>query len=515
MNATPAASATEPQGSPFSRGITAALESSTPKPVVVTEGPFARYRDDPVGFAREVLGLTVWARMEEILLAARDHLRVAVRSGHKVSKSTTAAVIGLWRVYCRPGSRTVITAPTVRQVKMIIWGEMTRLNRAARLPGTIPIDPGTGMKYMDAEVYGFTTDEPEKMAGVSGADLKYIIDEASGVAEAIYQAIEGNMAGGGSLLLISNPTQTSGTFYDAFTTKRHLWKTIHISSTETPNVISGELIIPGLAVRAWCEEKLNEYGADSPLYQVRVLGNFPSQGENTVIGLSLVEAARKRYDAQEGPPTGAFAIGVDVARFGDDSTVLQPVFGHRTLPPRVHGKQDNVEVAGHVLDLVEELRAAHDYPVTAGLVKVKVDDLGNGGGVTDHLRHSDRAKALGIDLMPVSVSEAATSEGYSKLRDQLWFAMRDWLKEGGELPPVSKLEGELVAAKYSFDTQGRSKVEKKDEMKKRLQRSPDHADALGLALYRPRQAKPAGVSIPGAPWQAANRAGTLRIPGRG
>lgn len=490
MNATPAASATEPERvSPFSRGITAALETTTPKPVVATEDPFARYRDDPVGFAREVLGLRVWPKMEEILLAVRDHRKVAVRSGHKVSKSTTAAVIALWRAYARPGSRTIITAPTVRQVKMIIWGEVRRLHRRARLPGTVPIDPGTGMKHdeTDTEVYGFTTDEPEKMAGVSGADLMYIIDEASGVEEAIYEAIEGNMAGGGRQLLISNPTQTSGTFFDAFHTKRHLWTTIHISSEETPNVLTGEVIIPGLATREWVQEKRVEWGEESPLFQVRVRGNFPSQAENTVIGLALVEAARARYDAEPRPPLGRFSLGVDVARFGDDPTVLQPILEEprRALPVKVYAKVDNVDVAGHVMDYVQALRLTLGYPVTAGPVNVNIDDTGNGGGVTDHLRHSERAAALGITVNAVIVGEAATLETYTNLRAQLWFTIRDWLKAGGQLPPNGKQEGELVAVKYSFDTLGRSRVEKKDEIKKRLGRSTDYADALGLALYVP------------------------------
>jgi phage terminase large subunit len=347
----------------------------------------------------------------------------------------------------------------------------------------------------DTEVYGFTTDEPEKMAGVSGADLMYIIDEASGVDESIYEAIEGNMAGGGSQLLISNPTQTSGTFYEAFTTKRHLWKTLHISSEDTPNVISGEILIPGLATRAWVQEKLSEWGEDSPLFQVRVRGDFPDQAENSVMGLALIEAARARYNAAGIVLSGAFALGVDVARYGDDTTVLQPLFGQRPGLPKTFRKQDNVEVAGHVMDYVEQLRQAHGYPVASGKVKVKVDDLGNGGGVTDHLKHSERAKALGIEVCPVLVSNSATAAGYSKLRDQLWFALRDWFKEGGQLHPDSHLEGELVAPLYTFDTQGRAKVESKDDMKKRLGRSPDRADALALAVYEPPSGPLGGIIV--------------------
>ena len=486
---------------PFLLGLKRGVASVTPKPVrdVADLNPFAKYAEEPVKFAVEVLNLTMWQAMELIFDGILKFKKVAVRSGHKVSKSTTAAVIALWRCLCRENSRTVLSAPSSRQVKAIIWKELRKRHSDAHLPGDMFIDPGTGFRYRDSEVFGFSTDEAEKMAGISGEDLMFIIDEASGVAEAIYEAIEGNMAGGASILLISNPTQTSGTFYEAFTTKRHLWHTIHISSETTPNVIEGRTIIPGLATRAWVEEKKADWGEDSPLFQVRVRGNFPDQAENSVIGLGLIEAARARYDAAAATLSGAFTLGVDVARYGDDTTVLQPLFGHRPGPPKTFRKQDNVEVAGHVMEYVQQLRQSHGYPASAGAVRVKVDDLGNGGGVTDHLKHSDRAKALGIQVCPVKVSNTATAEGYHKLRDQLWFAMRDWFKEGGQLHPDSHLEGELVAPLYTFDTQGRAKVESKDEMKKRLGRSPDRADALALAIYEPPAFKAQNTRLIGPP----------------
>lgn len=235
FNDTGAPSATEPSStSPLLRGLEAGLRQITPKAPRVDDNPFVKYAHDPVGFAKDVLGITVWAAMERILLAIRDKRKVAVRSGHKVSKSTTAAIIALWRCLCREGSRTVLSAPTARQVKAIIWKELSKRHREARLPGDLFLDPASGLRYRDSEVFGFSTADAEKMAGISGADLVFIIDEASGVDEGIFEAIEGNMAGGASILLISNPTQTSGTFYDAFTTKRHLWETIHVSSEDTP-----------------------------------------------------------------------------------------------------------------------------------------------------------------------------------------------------------------------------------------------------------------------------------------
>ncbi len=504
----PSATETAAAASPLIRGLERGLEETAPPAPVLQQpsaaDPYVTYFNDPVGFTRDVLRLTVWDAMERIMLGVRDHTKTAVRSGHKVSKSTTAASIALWRAVARPGSRTVLTAPTARQVKAIIWKELKRRHAQAGLPGMPFDDPGTGYRVGDSEVFGFSTSDAEKMAGISGEDLLFIIDEASGVAEAIFEAIEGNMAGGARILLISNPTQTSGTFYEAFSSKRQFWHTIHVSSEDTPNARSGQILIPGLATAAWVEEKRADWGEDSPLYQVRVRGNFPTQATNAVIGLGLVEAARARHDAETDPPTGRFSVGVDVGRFGDDPTIIQPVYGDRPVPATVKRKQDNVEAAGHVMDVVQAERERSGY---TGPVLVKVDDLGVGGGVTDHLKHSKRARQLGIVVVPVKVSERATSEGYSKLRDQLWFALRDWLKEGGRLPPAPLLEAELIAPLYSFDTQGRAKVESKDDLKPRLKRSPDRADALALAIYTPPgEEKPTATGALAAALAAARAA---------
>lgn len=464
---------------------TARLRGAPPPPrdlILPTEawrargGSYGRYRDDPVGFARDVLGMTLWDGQEAMLRAVQTQRKTAVRSGHKIGKSTGAAAIALWRTLAREDARTVITAPTNHQVKNIIWRELRRWHERAALPGEPALDPGTGYQYRRSEVIGLTTNEPERMAGVSGADLLYIVDEASGYDEAIFEAIEGNMAGGGRLLLISNPTQTSGTFYRAFTTERHLWHGLHISSTATPNAREGRIVIPGLATREWIEEKRGQWGPNSPLYQVRVEGNFPAQAANAVIGLAVVETAQARWE--ELPDDAPLRLGVDVARFGDDATIIQPVRGDRALPAREFRQFDNVEVAGFVVETARLLRRGEER------VRVKVDDGGLGGGVVDVLRHSEEARRLGLVILPVNAGEGATDPAYMRRRDELWFGLRDWLKTGG-IPDDALLAADLVSPTYTFAPSGRLVVESKKDLKKRLGRSPDHADALALAVYEP------------------------------
>lgn len=438
----------------------------------------ARWRDDPVLFATEVLGVACWRKQRQILRTAAASQRVAVRSGHKIGKSTCAVVLAIWFVVTRPRARVILTSASGRQVKSILWKELRRLYRGSRVPlgGQPPHKvPDAGWQFADGrEVIGFSTDDPEKMAGFSGPENFYIADEASGIAEEIFEAIEGNRAGGARLVMFSNPTRTSGYFFEAFHEKCEFWEPIHVSSEETPNASGVGTPIPGLATRDYIEEKKREWGEENPLYQVRVKGNFPSQGPNAIVGLTLLQEARARYAHLK--PEGTLSFGVDVARFGDDETVIAPRRGDVILPLRVFGNLDTEQVTDEVVKVVRELRRPGE-----ARPRVKVDEIGAGAGVVDGLRarYSDLLEVVGVNV----ATESNDKTKFPNLRSQLVFGVRDWLKEGGALPPDSKLAGEVVAPVYRFDAQGRQVVESKDDIKKRLKRSPDRFDAVALAVY--------------------------------
>ncbi|MCC6649092.1 MAG: hypothetical protein IT374_26425 [Polyangiaceae bacterium] len=446
----------------------------------------ARYRNDPVGYFRDVLRIEPWSRQRDLLTAVAQHPRNAVRSGHKVSKSNSCAGIAYWWADTRSRGGVVLTAPTGRQVEEILWREV-RAMYARCPPDTFDAAPAklpsTGLRFPDGRfIIGFATDEAERLQGFSGDELLFIVDEASGVDEAIFEAIEGNRAGGARVLLTGNPTQTSGTFFDAFGARAEFWNRVHISSEESPNV-TGEASVPGLATAEWIAEKRAEWGEDSPLYQVRVRGNFPEQSENAIIGLGLVQAATARHATT--PDEGPLSIGVDPARFGDDETGIAPVRGKRAHAIRTLRSMDTVDVAGQVLATCSEL--ARDGET----IRVQVDEIGIGAGVLDTLRRRDSVKlAKGggtarLVAVGVNAAESApTSDLYHRMRDQVWFATRDWLRDGGAIPDDGRLHGELVAPLYAFDTSGRYVVEPKAKTKARLGRSPDRADALGLAVFR-------------------------------
>ena len=407
--------------------------------------------------------------------------RTACRTGQKTGKTTTAAALALWWPLVHERGVVTITAPAGHQLTNILWPEIRRLYYGARFPlgGQLSKVAHSGWQLPNgSRIFGVTTDDPTKMQGVSGAEQLIIVDEASGYDRRLWESLLGNMAGGGRILAIGNPNEARGPFFDAFTSGQEFWSTIHISSEETPNYVQRREVIPGLAGYQYIEDRRREWGEDSAAFQVRVKGEFPSQSTDSVIGIGLIQAALDRYD--DTAPGVGLDLGVDVARFGDDESVIQCRRGHRAYPCQVVNGFDNVQVAGLVRETLQRQREPGEC------IRVKVDGSGNGSGVVDVLNAWNNEGRLGehVTVVDVNVSRNADNDSeYVRLRDQLWWGIRDWLTDGGALPPDNRRDGELSAVRYGFDSRGRTQIEKKADMKKRLGRSPDRADALALAIY--------------------------------
>lgn len=456
----------------------------------VMRWPNQKWRADPAGFARDVLGVKLTPKQVEILEAVRDHKRVAVRSGHKVGKSLVAAVLALWFFCSFEDARVVMTCVTARQVDKILWRECKKLHARALIP--IDGEPaelarsglqGEGFR----EIVGFTAKEAEAVAGISGANLLYLPDEASGIPDEIFHAIEGNRAGGARVAMFSNPTRTEGVFFDAFHKDASYYRTIHVSSEESPNVIEGREVVPGLATREWVDEKRKEWGVDSALYQVRVLGNFVAHETKKIFSLHLIGESEKRWPETVG--SGRLFVGIDPAGsgLGGDESAFALRRGFKVLELTTFR---GLTAEAHLVQLLGYLtthRTRREQPPV-----VVVDVTGDvGTKVRNELRaHVDKHPESFV-LVEVDFGRAAYREPgvYRFVRDEILENLRRWMADGGAIPEDAKLAKELHTP--TFETVGagdhaRLEATPKKKMKQLLGRSPDRMDAVSLSTWEPQ-----------------------------
>ncbi len=468
--------------------------------------PSARFRKDPVAFAREILGVEPWHKQIEILEAVRDHKRVSVRSGHKVSKSHSAAILALW-FYCSfPDARVVMTSTTSRQVDQILWRELRMVRaRGGRCVACkkaelepVPCEHSslidgesgdlarTGLKSKDfREVVGFTAREAEAVAGVSGANLLYIVDEASGVDQAIFEAIEGNRAGGARIVLFSNPTQNEGEHFDSFHSKKEFYFTLTVSSEETPNVVEGRDVIPGLATREWVEEKRQEWGEESALYKVRVKGIHALHEDGKIFSIGAISAAEQRwYNFEEigERELGRLHVGLDPSgpSGSGDECVFTPRRGLKVYTFQCHRGLDENQILIRLLAMLSQYRLPKEKPV------VTLDREGDVGSKVYYvLREYVEKHPDSFDLVALRASDRSPREPlvYDRLRDALTASLEAWIREGGGIPEDTKLAAEMHVFEWKQMPNGRLKVTAKDVVKKHLGRSPDRYDSLCLAVW--------------------------------
>lgn len=482
--------------------------------------PSTKYREDPVAFFREVLGVEPWSKQIEIIEAIRDHMRVSVRSGHKVSKSHTSAGVALWFYCSYEDARVVMTSTTDRQVNDVLWLEVKKmrarsgvcteckkLNKAlpanrqhekilapcehsALIDGKIGELARTGLTSVDfREIKGFTAREAEAMAGTSGANLLYIVDEASGVRQEIFDAIEGNRAGGARLAMFSNPTKTSGEFYDSHNSKAdEFYKAIHVSSEHTPNVLYGEddpRAIPGLARRDWVKEKEREWGRDSPQFKVRVEGEFAELEEGKIFSIHMIAEAETRWDHTEDDPLERLYIGLDVAGQSKsaDEIVWTPRRGKRVQAIIAKRSLSPAAILMHTLSMIRERRNPREVAV------VVMDREGKEGSeIYGHfLSYTAQEEEPLFELVGVRASDKAhrTPAVYDRMRDELAGVLFDWFRDGGAIPEDTKLAKELHVFEWIENTKGRQKITPKIQVKKEIGRSPDRYDSLVLSVWEP------------------------------
>lgn len=458
-----------------------------PPPDDGTAFPTARWRHDIVGFALHHFGIELCDFQKDVLVAVQDRPKVAVSGGRKIGKSVMAAIAALHFYSSYEDARVFLTATAIAQVDDVMWREIQRLVRLAAKRGTpidgqLSTDPETGLRAADGrQIKAFSLTVQERGSGRSGINILYLFDEASAVPDYVFDIIEGNQAGDGGtmrLFIISNPTRCEGRFYDAFHAHKDFWYTFQISSERSPNVVAGHAIVPGMAGRKWIDEMRKKWGEDNPHFLIHVRGIFVEGEVAAVIKIAEMAAAYERHKTAKG--TGVLVIGCDPAGpavGGDESAFairrdpkIERVDRFRGLTPAQHV----VMVQGYI----REFRPVEDAVVV-------VDASGEvGWEVLAALRTASFMPLSRFSVVPVRSNLAGRKpREYRAIRDELVAHLVQWIRDGGALPPDRQLDEEMRAFRWRGLKSNQAELNPKTELREKLGRSPDTADAVCLAVW--------------------------------
>lgn len=481
--------------------------------------PLVKYQRDPAGFCREILGVEPTPDQVRILEAIRDGTRVAVRSGQKCGKSKIVVCAALWLFSCFPYQRVFMTAVTREQVERVLWKELrwTLARAKIQIPGTMNANPADGFQAADGrEILAFTVRALEAMSGLSGR-ICFIVDEASALEQPKFEAIEGNTIGGGKIVLISNPTRTAGPFFDAFYAHKKYWILFHLSSERIAQWQETRgARIEGLADMAAIRLWEVQYGKESPFFKIRVLGEFVTHEEGKICTLFDIDSAQRRW--ADTVDDGDLAIGIDWAGPGEggDEWAFAVVRGSKCLAIVTRRGLTVEQGIGDALALLRVHRRGDEVP------RLMVDIEGPTGGELWGRLKALSETSIGFESFTVHGVKASSwarrsPQLYERVRDELWANIADWLRRGGAIPPDDhKLAEELRWPSWeSILSRGqqRLKATAKDRLRspEMLGRSPDRADALGLALWVPHQFLDAAQGEPG---DVEREPDGLQAPGR-
>lgn len=436
-----------------------------------TQQAILRWRSGgPCLFAKEVLGADPteqqWDASRNLVLKRR----VSIRSGHGTGKSTFMAWCVMWFLACYFPAKVPATAPTSHQLEDVLWSEIAKWHRVMkdRLPAVgEQFEWSSGaFRLKSAPNEGFAVartsrpERPEALQGFHADNILFLIDEASGVADNVFEVAEGALSTDGAFVVMAaNPTRQSGYFFDSHHKMRSAWAALHWSGVDSPRVS-----------RTYIENMRKKYGERSPVYKVRVLGEFVGAADG-VISLELCEAARVRDVAVIG--SAKVIWGVDVARFGDDSSALAKRKGNHQLEKvKEWWGKDTMQLAG-LIKAEWDKTPTKDRPVS-----INIDVIGIGAGVVDRLKELN-LPAHGVNVAETEAPNADGTRQFNRLRDQLWWRCREWLeaKDCKLIEDDEELVAELTTPTYTILSNGLTKVEGKPELKARGVKSPNLADA--------------------------------------
>lgn len=472
---------------------TADLIDPPPSPFV------AAYYHDPAAFADECVawptGSAPTAYQADVWRLVTRQRRLAIRAPHGTGKTATAAILILWFALTRDMARVEWKIPTTAsawyQLTHYLWPEIRkwagvlRWDVIGRRPFRRHVDMlERSLKLDYGEAFAVASNEPARIEGAHADELLYVFDEAKAIEADTFEAAEGAFAGAGAdtqanayALAQSTPGDPAGVFYDICRRRAGYedWHAIHITLEEAVEAgrISGE----------WADQRRRQWGETSAIFQNRVLGEFAASEEDSVIPLTWVEAAQDRWRDEhpacspevhtaDCPDATITWLGVDVARKGGDQTVIAHRSGDVLHRLERYGRQDTMETAGRI-------RAALGGDATA---RIELD--GVGAGPYDRLREQGAPVAAFVAGSRTDRTDRSGQLGFVNRRAAAWWGMRERLEPPSSvaLPPADELTGDLTAPKYKLTSGGKIQVEAKEDIVRRLGRSPDVGDATVIAF---------------------------------
>lgn len=484
------------------------------------------WRADWNRFVRDAFGVILDREQQEILHSVQCNPRTSVASGTARGKDFVAACAAISFLYLTPrwnnrkelveNTKVALTAPTDRQVKNIMIPEVSRLYKRACKRGVIL--PGKlntyGIRTDNEEWFlvGFKADEHnhEAWSGFHAVHTMFVITEATGICDDTFSAIEGNLQGDSRILLVFNPNTPIG--YAARSQRGDRWERFRLNSLTAPNVLEKRVVIPGQVDYEWVSDKViqwctpieakdrsqelddfefeGKWYRPEDLFRKKVLGKFPKVSEDVLIPQQWIELAQERWIAVNGEEpisNNVRMLGVDVAGMGRDDTCMCERKGNwvsQFYSRNSGGHADHMAVAGWIIS------KRRQYPQMV----VSIDTIGEGAGVFSRCielddkryiiscKYSESAKRFDRDL-----SDITGQYKFTNMRAYLFWSVRDWLNPknntGAMLPPDKQFAEEASEIRWSFRSDGKIQIETKEDIKKRLGRSPDKFDALANTFY--------------------------------
>lgn len=447
------------------------------------QAQLTRWRNDPVAYAKERFGLTTWGKFEEIAVSVRDNRITVAKSANSIGKTECAAFIASWWLECNEQAVVLITGSSWNSVGNVL---MPRIHKFVRKHNVFPknVIHDTDIWVSDERhLVARSASEPEGIQGYHSPNLLEIVEESSGLDPRINEALRGNATGENNrILYLGNPLQPNGVFFDLCLDN----KPITISALEHPNVLEGREVIPGAVTRTDIEQKAKDWcrpcSKDTPdaitlfwkdewyipdhRFTARVLGEFPKQSSDSLLSEALVREASKRFPIE----TDSASLGCDVARFGDDETVVVEVGENGFLSMETWRGKMTTETAGYITNRFQ----------SGSIQSCAVDDTGVGGGVTDILTENH------VDVEAVNFGESSSQpERFANVKAEICWTLKEELETNKDfvLPDDDEFIRQAIEVRYTFDSKGRIVIEPKAQYKKRTGRSPDRFEALAIAWY--------------------------------